>query len=189
MLNTNKISVLKQCIKNIEENVAQVHQLLNLSSHEGELVDMNTIITEEDSSEHDVEGRVIYGIFNGQQMISAEDTYSIPANYASKSKLVAGDSLKLMIRDDGSFVYKQIKPVARKRLVGTLVKDSKTGAFKAKVGDALYQVLLASVTYFKGDVGDEIVILVPTEMVSSWAAVDKIIKINEAPFGDDLLGV
>src|SRR4030042_5020393 len=57
------------------------------------------------------EGKVIEGIFDGQYMIDKDGKkYPIPANYASKSKLVAGDVMKLTILSDGSFVYKQIGP-------------------------------------------------------------------------------
>ena len=42
--------------------------------------------------------------------------YPIPANYASKSKLVEGDLMKLTIAEDGSFIYKQIGPVPRSKL-------------------------------------------------------------------------
>ena len=39
-----------------------------------------------------------------------------------------------------------------------------------------WKILPASVTYFKGDVGDEVVILVPKEAMSKWAAVENIVK-------------
>jgi bifunctional DNA-binding transcriptional regulator/antitoxin component of YhaV-PrlF toxin-antitoxin module len=102
--------------------------------------------------------------------------YSIPANYASKSKLVEGDTLKLTIMSDGSFVYKQIGPVERKRILGTLIKDESTNEFSVLANSKAYKVLLASITYFKGGVGDEVVILVPKERESDWAAVENIIK-------------
>ena len=42
-------------------------------------------------------------------MIGPKDKiFPVPANYASKSKLVEGDRLKLTILPNGSFVYKQI---------------------------------------------------------------------------------
>ena len=46
--------------------------------------------------------------------------YPVPANYASKSKLVEGDILKLTIGESGKFMYKQIGPVERKTVIGTL---------------------------------------------------------------------
>ena len=59
-------------------------------------------------------GKIIEGQFDGQNMIGPDGkVYPVPANYASKSKLVEGDTLKLTIAQDGSFIYKQIGPVER----------------------------------------------------------------------------
>ena len=126
----------------------------------------------------DPEGtRIIEGVFDGQNMVGPDGKqYSVPANYASKSKLVEGDVLKLTITKDGSFIYKQIGPVDRQRLVGTLVRDESTGEYRAQLEAASYKILLASVTYFKGEAGDEVVILVPDGKESRWAAVENIIK-------------
>jgi hypothetical protein len=102
--------------------------------------------------------------------------YSVPANYASKSKLVEGDLLKLTISPDGSFIYKQIGPVERDRIVGVLTRDEQTDEHRVLARGTFYRVLLASVTYFKAQVGDEVVILVPKGTASSWAAVENVIK-------------
>ncbi len=121
--------------------------------------------------------RIVEGVFDGQNMIGPDGkVYSIPANYASKSKLVEGDILKLTIDPNGSFIYKQIGPVERKRLMGMLAKDQDRGEYVVMVEDSLFRVLTASVTYFKGDEGDQAVILVPKEADSKWAAVENIIK-------------
>jgi len=67
---------------------------------------------------------IIEGVFDGENMINKQgQKYQVPANYCSKSKLVPGDNLKLTIQPDGSFIFKQIGPVERKRLMGKLVKD------------------------------------------------------------------
>ena len=51
-------------------------------------------------------GKIIEGVFDGQNMVGSDGkTYPVPANYASKSKLVQGDILKLTIADDGTFLY------------------------------------------------------------------------------------
>jgi predicted lactoylglutathione lyase len=124
--------------------------------------------------------KVVEGVFDGQQMIGPDGKrYSIPANYCSKSKLVEGDILKLIVKPDGGFIYKQIGPIERKRLKGILSKDPLTGEFKAHAGDKEYKLLKASVTYFHGDADDEAVILVPEDGESVWAAVENIIsKLN-----------
>src|SRR4029079_16130738 len=100
-------------------------------------------------------GKIIEGVFDGQAMVGSDGkNYPVPANYASKSKLVQGDILKLTIADDGSFLYKQIGPVPRKQVVGVL--DQKDGHYYVNVDDKQYSVLLASVTYFKAKPGDQV---------------------------------
>jgi hypothetical protein len=86
-------------------------------------------------------------------------TYPVPANYASKSKLVQGDILKLTIADDGSFLYKQIGPIPRKQVVGTLKLEN--GHYFVDVNGKQYRVLLASVTYFKAKPNDQVSVNVP----------------------------
>lgn len=123
------------------------------------------------------EARVIEGVFDGQNMIGPDGKqYSVPANYASKSKLVEGDILKLTIQFNGTFVYKQIGPGERERLKGILIKDEESGEFLVLADAKKYKVLLASITYFKGQEGDEVAILVPKEKNSTWAAVENLIK-------------
>lgn len=125
--------------------------------------------------------RIIEGVFDGQNMVGPDGKqYSVPANYASKSKLVEGDVLKLTITRDGSFIYKQIGPIDRQRVVGTLHRDETTGEYRVVTEHKTYKVLLASVTYFKGEAGDEVVILVPQEAEARWAAVENIIKKGES---------
>jgi hypothetical protein len=121
-------------------------------------------------------GKVIEGVFDGQNMIGPDKKqYPVPANYASKSKLIEGDVLKLTIADDGSFIYKQIGPMERKKMLGVLLVDEK-GDFKVLAEGKPYKVLLASLTYFKAEAGDEVTIVVPEAGVAEWAAVENVIK-------------
>lgn len=121
--------------------------------------------------------RVIEGVFDGEGMIGADGgRYDVPANYASKSKLVEGDILKLTINNLGAFVYKQIKPIERVRLIGALEQDFHNLQYYAAFEGKKWKLLTASVTYFKGEEGDEVVFLIPAESGSKWAAVENIIK-------------
>jgi hypothetical protein len=121
-------------------------------------------------------GKVIEGVFDGQNMIGPDKKqYPVPANYASKSKLVEGDVLKLTIAEDGSFIYKQIGPVERKKMLGVLIVDDK-GDFRVMAEGKPYKVLLASLTYFKSEPGDEVTIVVPKDQEADWAAVENVIK-------------
>lgn len=123
------------------------------------------------------EGQVIEGVFDGQKMVGPDGKgYSVPANYASKSKLVEGDLLKLTITERGAFIYKQIGPIARRRLRGVLVKDPFSHEFGVRVNTRTYHVLRASVTYFRGREDDEVVVLVPESGESRWAAVENILR-------------
>jgi len=119
---------------------------------------------------------MIEGVFDGQGMVGSDGVrYAIPENYSSKSKLVEGDMLKLIIKTDGGYLFKQIGPVERRRLTGTLSIDSSTREPVVVCGEDVYKVLAASVSYFKGIQGDEVAILVPAGGTSVWAAVERLI--------------
>lgn len=119
--------------------------------------------------------KVIEGVFDGQTMIDAEGKkYPVPANYASKSKLVAGDILKLTIMPDGKFIYKQIGPVDRKSVIGILQQDGIH--FFVMANGKKYNVLLASVTYFKANPGNEVTIIIPANEDSDWACIENVLN-------------
>ena len=121
-----------------------------------------------------VSGKVIEGVFDGQNMVDENgNTYPVPANYASKSKLVEGDGMKLTITDEGKFIYKQIAPVKRKTAVGTLIRED--GQYKVLAEGKAYRVLLASVTFYRAEVGDQVTILLPEEGEVNWGTVEAVI--------------
>jgi hypothetical protein len=120
----------------------------------------------------DTLGKVIEGVFDGQNMVGSDGkTYPVPANYASKSKLVQGDILKLTIAEDGAFLYKQIGPIPRKQVVGTLILEG--GHYFVDINGKKLRVLLASVTYFKAKPGDQVSVNVPEDdATTEWAALE-----------------
>lgn len=159
-----QVKRLRSLLQEAETNLAAAKELLI------------SIVGDEDIQAHgnpeEVAGKVIEGVFDGQSMIGPDGkTYPVPANYASKSKLIEGDILKLTIADDGGFIYKQIGPVARRQIIGTLVQHD--GAYYVEAGGREYRVLLASVTYFKARMGDQVSIVVPEDnREAAWAAVE-----------------
>ncbi|HLD21708.1 MAG TPA: hypothetical protein VJB65_02310 [Patescibacteria group bacterium] len=178
MENENKMEQIYQTIEDIQ---AQIGHLKQLFEHVGPIDEQRSAkekAIEVGSLEADEKTSTIEGVFDGQHMVGPDGkVYTMPANYASKSKLVEGDIMKLTITHDGSFIYKQIGPVKRKREKGTLVHDAQTGMFRALTsGGKSYRLLTASVTYYKGEAGDSIILLVPTDMSSKWAAVENIVK-------------
>lgn len=181
MSQTKKIKDLESLVYNLELELTKTKQILGeLAGKSSKDAVDHSLKARQVGAEHDDEqGLIVEGVFNGQIMIGPDGKqYSVPANYASKSKLVEGDILKLKIEPNGSFIFKQISPVERNRLVGHLIKDKATNGFVILAGDRIYKVLMASVTYFKGNEGDEAVILVPKDSESNWAAVENIIKNN-----------
>jgi hypothetical protein len=158
-----QVKRLRALIQEAEINLSAAKELLiSLVGDDGEVV---ASVTDENI------GKVIEGVFDGQNMVGSDaKTYPVPANYASKSKLVQGDILKLTIADDGAFLYKQIGPIPRKQVVGMLTQ--KEGHFVVTVGEHEYRVLLASVTYFKAKPGDQVSVNVPEDGNAEWAALE-----------------
>jgi len=173
----SNLALIAQMIDSAEKNIQSAKQLLReimgqpaAKSGLGQFSEKAQTLTVSEG------GKIIEGVFDGQNMIGPDKKqYPVPANYASKSKLVEGDVLKLTIADDGSFIYKQIGPVERRKMLGVLTVDEK-GDFRVLAEGRPYKVLLASLTYFKAEPGDEVTIVVPKEGVSEWAAVENVIK-------------
>jgi hypothetical protein len=159
-----QVKRLRALIQEAETNLAAANELLVSLVGDDERVQAS--ITEE------IRGKVIEGVFDGQNMVGSDGkTYPVPANYASKSKLVQGDILKLTIADDGAFLYKQIGPIPRKQVVGTLKLEN--GHYYVSVGTKDFRVLLASVTYFKAKPGDQVSVNVPEDDANAeWAALE-----------------
>ena len=158
---------LKSLLQEAETNLAAAKELLMSLLGEDDQV-----ITNFNQNGEDISGKVIEGIFDGQMMIGPDGkNYPVPANYASKSKLVEGDTLKLTISNDGSFIYKQIGPVERRQIIGTLI--TRDGSFFVEANGREYRILIASVTYFKIRVGDQVTIIIPENNADAhWAAVE-----------------
>jgi hypothetical protein len=159
-----QIKRLKSLIQEAETSLAAAKELL--LSLVGEDPEMAAAIADE------ALGKIIEGVFDGQAMVGSDGkNYPVPANYASKSKLVQGDILKLTIADDGSFLYKQIGPVPRKQIVGVLKLEN--GHYYVDVNGRMFRVLLASVTYFKAKPGDQVSVNVPEDdSHTEWAALE-----------------
>lgn len=121
-------------------------------------------------------GTVVEGTFDGQLMLGTDGKqYPVPANYASKSKLVEGDMLKLTITEDGAFLYKQIGPIDRRHAIAVVTQDE-GGNYYVLADGKPYRVLLASITYFKAAPGDEVAIVTPRGLVATWAAIENVIQ-------------
>lgn len=162
-----QIKRLRALIQDAETNLAAAKELLNSVLGDGDIITAprDTIISDPD-------GKVIEGVFDGQIMIGPDGkNYPVPANYASKSKLVEGDLMKLTITPEGKFLYKQIGPVDRRSVIGTLIHhDDK---YYVEVAGREYEILYASVTYFHLKEGSQVSVIIPDKNDDAqWAAVE-----------------
>jgi hypothetical protein len=162
-----QIKRLRTLIQEAEDNLSAAKELLISILGDGEAITApitNTIDTPE--------GKIVEGVFDGQIMIGPDGkNYPVPANYASKSKLVEGDILKLTITEDGKLLYKQIGPVERKPIIGTLINHD--DQYFVEINGREYKILFASVTYFKLKTGTQVSVLIPADNPdATWAAVE-----------------
>lgn len=171
----HKLLLLKKIAENLQTTARQLSDFitLELGGVEQTPIKMATLtpVLPETAGE-----QIIEGLFDGEKMLAdSGQRYDVSPNYASKSKLVVGDQLKLLITDNGHFIYKQIKPVERQRLVGIL-EQSEDGWHYAMVEGRRWRLLNAAVSYFHGNPGDEVVMLIPTAGEARFAAVENIVK-------------
>ena len=177
-ISRHKLEAVKNILRNLQTAIGQVSDLLE-SAHDGkdlksslsDLQSMSGVISSNLgflSNEQSMEG-----VFDGQNMVGQDGSaHEVPANYSSKSKLVEGDILKVTIRPDGSKMFKQISPVERKREVGVISVDENSGNYYVMCRQNAYKVNNAAVTFYKCQIGDQAIVLVPKDGISAWGAIE-----------------
>ncbi len=170
LLTPTQIQTLRQSLNIIQEQMDAIRRLLDGT---GVTIANSSLKTSHPLIHDTTQGNIIEGVFDGQAMIGPDGkTYPVPPNYASKSKLVEGDLMKLTITHNGAFIFKQIAPTPRKRVIGEAVYDNSLNQWSVAIGQRLYKILTASATFYKLKPGDETAILIPEDGESSWGAVD-----------------
>lgn len=174
-----KAVLAKRIISKLKEDLANLERLL---ASDAEPADLEALVKRSTAADADIvgpagEGKILEGVFDGQHMIGSDgNQYLVPPNYASKSKLVEGDILKLTIQPNGTFLYKQIGPIERQRAIGTLMRDETTGDWCVIAIGKKFSVLPAAISFHHGEDGSEAVILIPKAAPSKWAAVENVMK-------------
>jgi hypothetical protein len=179
MSQASKLAIIKEMLESSESSLRSAKQMLDELTGSTSKKNVFTKLAKElDPPSKEGEDAIVEGVFNGQTMTdSSGKEYPVPANYASKSKLIPGDVLKLTIKEDGGFVYKQIGPTERKRIIGILTYED--SQYKVIGEGKAYNVLLASVTYFKAEVGDKVTLIVPELEESEWGAIENVLPKEE----------
>jgi len=168
-IDASQVLTVLHAIKNQVDSLIHLVENKNVVSSGTKLTTFETQVTTGE--------KIIEGVFDGEKMIGSDgEEYAIPQNYASKSKLVEGDMMKLTITKHGSFVFKQIGPIERKRLTGEMI-TGENGQWNVLADGRTYKILTASATFYKAKSGDQVMIFVPKSGESDWAAVDNIIHL------------
>lgn len=171
-----KIQAIKDFIVSAEKSIRNAKKLLSDMLWE-EIIDMDASVDLDTSGLHSYKSgqdKIVEGVFTGEEMLWVDGhKYPVPVNYASKSKLVQGDKLKLTIDLTGKMLYKQILPIERETKVWLLAKDN--AKFIVVADGVTYHVLTAAVTHFKAEIGDSVSILIPKWKEATFAAIEAVI--------------
>lgn len=161
-MSKNNLELIRQALGSAESSLKLAKQLL------AELEDAGV---EAKPKANDLPG--IAGIFDGENMVAESgENFPVPANYASKSMLVVGDTLKL-VEEGKEKRFKQIEHVKRHKTIGILAK--KDGKWKVVTPEGSYKVLPAAVSHFGGDVGSEVTLHLPANNLTvPYGAIESV---------------
>jgi len=174
-MSQKKILAIKDFIESSEKSLKNAKKLL------AEILEENDIHTDLEFStswltQYKSQGaKIVEWVFLWEEMLGSDGyRYPVPANYASKSKLVQWDKLKMTIDATGKMLYKQILPIPRETKRGRLVQEDDGRFFVVSEGKN-YHVLMAAVTYFKWEIGSQVAILLPAGKDATFAAIETVI--------------
>ncbi len=176
MENKKTIEAIVDFIVTAEKSIKNAKKLLKdlADSNDVDLkseVDLSTKWLETYTNQ---ESKIIEWVFTGAEMLWSDwNKYPVPANYASKSKMVQWDRLKLTIDKKGKMMYKQIAPIEREIKTWLVVKEK--DKYQVIADGKTYDLLTAAVTHFKANIWDKISIIVPAWKTATFAAIEAVI--------------
>ncbi len=171
------ISAIGGLLENIENDIRRVRILLQriqdgsykTDIDENELKQISSSLL---SYENPGQGQIVEWVYDWLYMLGSDNKkYPVPLNYASKSKLISWDILKLTILPNWKLMYKLIQPAPRTYIKATL---SKTDNEFLAIWDnwKTYKLNPAAVTYFDLKIGDEMSIIINSEWKGEYAAIE-----------------
>ncbi|NDK09358.1 acetolactate decarboxylase [Candidatus Gracilibacteria bacterium] len=170
-----RIAAIRDFIDTAEKSLKNAKKLLKEILEE-ENIDLsaNLDLDTKGLSKYDSgDNKIVEGVFTGEEMLGSDgNKYPVPVNYASKSKLVQGDKMKLTIEGSGKMLYKQIKQIERETKVGLLTQNN--GKYQIISDGVAYDVLTAAVTHFKASIGDTVTILIPAGKEATFGAIEAV---------------
>ena len=180
---SNDLSALHELLLKIETDIKRARMLIEnteqgLSSRKSVSIDdvawqLQTHTNPEDATQ------IVEWIYNGYFMVGSDKKkYPVPMNYASKTKLIPGDVLKLRVMEDGKLIYKLIGQANRKYVKATLSKTDENKFTALTDNGDIYYLNQAAVTYYKWTTGNELSIIVNADWIGNYAAVEAVIGQN-----------
>jgi len=178
----NGLSILESLLAKIETDIKRARLMIQ-NMEWGEKITMKEVSVEDVAAQlkthDDADVKTVEWVYDGYFMMGSDKKkYPVPMNYASKTKLIPGDVLKLRVMDDGKLIYKLIGQANRKYVKATLSK-SDDNKFTAITDDGeVFFLNQAAVTYFKGKTGDEMSVIVNSDGVGNFAAIEALMSVN-----------
>lgn len=178
----NGLGILEELLSKIETDIKRARLMIQ-NMEGGDSITIKEVSVEDVAAKlkthDDADVKTVEWVYDGYFMVGSDKKkYPVPMNYASKTKLIPWDVLKLRVMDDGKLIYKLIWQANRKYVKATLSK-SDDNKFTALTDDGeIYFLNQAAVTYFKGKTGDEMSIIVNSDGVGNFAAIEALMSVN-----------
>ncbi len=176
MKNKKTIVAIRDFIINAEKSIKSAKKLLKDVLDENNInleikVDLDTKGLNSYNSD---DSKIVEWVFTWEEMLGSDkNSYPVPANYSSKSKLVQGDKLKLTIMPNGKMLYKQIAPIERTFITWLVTKEK--DKFQVVAEGNTYDLLTAAVTHFKANIWDSVTVIIPTWKQATFAAIEAVV--------------
>ncbi|MEX1061626.1 MAG: hypothetical protein WEC39_00750 [Patescibacteria group bacterium] len=139
----DKLQLLRQALSAASTSLKLANQLLNDVEHQGGAASMPGLV----------------GKYDGRFMVTeAGKKYPVPDNYAAKTQLIYGDTLK-MVEGPLGRQFKLLEKLTRVEEEAQL--GQKDGMFVALGKTASYELLQGAVRYWGGQEGDKIKVFLP----------------------------
>ena len=170
-MDQKKLLAIRDFILSAEKSIQSAKKLLGSLTEGGEGQNLEILDTSSLHSYTSEDQKIVEGVFTGESMLGPDgNMYPVPQNYSSKSHLVQGSKLKAIIHGNGKIVYKIIEEIPYDTITGLLTKNR--DRYQVIADGKTYNVLLAAVTYIKGEVGDSIAIRIPKGKDATFAAIE-----------------
>jgi dihydroxyacetone kinase DhaKLM complex PTS-EIIA-like component DhaM len=149
---------LTKLVENLERDVYSVKRLLSEIEKAGK------------TNYKELPG--VVGIFDGFYLTPENgEKIEVPQNYSAKSRLVYGDTLKV-IDEEGKKLFKQIAKVSRKRVEGVVNKKEGKWYVLADIGS--YRLNDAAVEFHNLNINDKITVSIPEDNIGApFATLEK----------------